>query len=334
MTDASLSQKQRILQLHEMRPWRGLAQTALRLGVFGLLAGLALRAFAAGDYAIYAVFALATGVWFGGAMSLTHDALHHRLTGIRTLDEIIARIISWPIAWPIGTYARVHWLHHRWSGASMRDPERLQPTQREYEAAPPFKRWYYRNQVWFNILVAGAFGMLLRLLSDVWRHREQLPGIGRTALIDAAGIAAVLGVGTALVFELGGWSLVGAVAGLWIAAERSIGVVHQVRNHAEHYGLWGARATLRQAQYRNARDIDTSPLVAWYFNQLNRHATHHVMVGVPYYKLEAAHRFLRAAFEEKQVPFERYRGYLAQVLFAHDLARRRQFIVETQAGPA
>ncbi len=334
MTDASLSQKQRILQLHEMRPWRGLAQTALRLGVFGLLAGLALRAFAAGDHAAYAVLALAAGVWFGGAMSLTHDALHRRLTGVRMLDGGIARIIAWPIAWPIGTYARVHWLHHRWSGASLQDPERLQPTQREYETAPPLKRWYYRNQIWFNVLVAGGFGMLLRLIGDVWMHRGQLPGIGRTALIDALGIASVIAAGAVIAWALGGWSLAAAAAGLWIVTERCTGVVHQVRNHAEHYGLWGARASLRQTQYRNARDIDTSALVAWYFNQLNRHATHHVMVGVPYYKLEAAHRFLRAAFEEKRVPFEQYRGYLAQLLFAHDLARRRQFIVEAREAVA
>ena len=318
--------KEQLRALHEMRPGPGLAQLTLRLAVQAALVASCLSAFAQSDYLRYAVLALGSAAWFGGLLSLTHDALHHRLTGIRVLDDAAARIIAWPIGWPISVYTRVHLAHHRWSGGSFNDPERIQPTRAEYDAASGLKRWYFRNQVWFNIFVAGGAGLLARLVTDAWRHRGHIPLLGRSAAADAAGFLLVTALWVAIAHSIGGWHLVAGGAGLWLLTERAVGVTHQVRNHAEHYGLWGARATHAQTQYQTARDINPSRLAAWYFNHLNRHATHHALVGVPYYNLERAHAYLRDAFARQSVPVIEARGYLAEVLAANRLARRGGFI--------
>ena len=162
---------ERLRALHEMRAAPGVRQFVLRFGVQVVLVALCMTAFRAGQYARYGVLALASAVWYGGLLSLSHDALHHRLTGMRLVDDAIARLISWPLAWPIGVYSRVHLGHHRWAGTSFKDPERIQPTRAEYDAATPLARWYYRNQVWFNVFVAGGFGLLARLTRDGWRNR-------------------------------------------------------------------------------------------------------------------------------------------------------------------
>lgn len=322
------TRKGQLKALHEMRPGPGARQAALRIGVQIGLVAIALWAWQAARYPLFALLACASGIWYGGAMSLTHDALHHRLTGLKRVDDAIARAIAWPLGWPIGVYGRVHLIHHRWAGGSFDDPERLQPTTTEYARASWIARWYFRNQVWFNIFVAGGIGLLVRLLADAWRHRDQVPGLGRLLLIDQAGFAAITAAWAMSAYAAGGWHLLAGAALMWIAAERCTGVAHQLRNHAEHYGLWGARGSHLETQYFNARDVEAGPIAAWYFNHLNRHATHHALVGVPYYNLEAAHRYLRADFADRAVAVQPSRGYLAEVLAANRLARRGGFIVE------
>jgi len=326
MAPATSTDKAQLRMLHEMRPGPGLTQLTLRLGVQAALVTWCLSAFARSEYLQYASLAVASAVWFGGLLSLTHDALHHRLTGIRVLDDVAARAIAWPIGWPISVYTRVHLAHHRWSGGSFKDPERIQPTRAEYDAASALKRWYFRNQVWFNVFVAGGVGLLARLATDAWRHRAHIPSLGRSAAADAAGFLLVTVLWVTIAHSIGGWHLIAGGAGLWLLTERIVGVTHQVRNHAEHYGLWGARATHTQTQYQSARDINASRLAAWYFNHLNRHATHHALVGVPYYNLERAHAYLRDVFARQSVPVVEARGYLAEVLAANRLARRGGFI--------
>lgn len=324
----TLDKKRRLKTLHEMRALPGILQSALRLSVQIVLVTLAVRAWQAEAYGWFALLAITGGVWFGGAISLTHDALHHRLTGIRWLDETIARVISWPLGWPIGLYSRVHLVHHRWAGGSFQDPERIQPTKTEYERASTIKRWYFRNQVWFNILIAGGFGLLARVMADASRHRDDIPGVTRQMVIDHAGIAAVTTAWVAAAYAFGGWHLLIGCTLIWIAAERCTGALHQMRNHAEHYGLWGERGSHLDTQYFNARDVDTSAIAAWYFNHLNRHATHHALIGVPYYNLEAAHHYLREGFRERHVEVRQSRGYLSEVLAANRLAREGGYIEE------
>lgn len=314
--------------LHQMRPWPGAAQTALRIGGQVALVTWAMTAWSRGQWGVYASAAVLSGVWFAGVISLTHDALHRRLTGVGWLDVILARLMSWPIAWPIGVYTVVHLSHHKWAGASLRDPERIQPTMAEYAAASPLRRWYFRNQIWVSVFVTGGVGLLVRLLREAREHRGHLRHIGRATAIDGLGIAAVALVWIAAAYSTGGGQRLAGAVLLWITAERVVGIAHQLRNHAEHYGLWGTHATPMLTQYLNARDIETNRFGAWFFNHLNRHATHHALMGVPFYNLERAHHFLRADLAVPADAPPPARGYLAEVLAANRTARRGAFIAQ------
>lgn len=318
--------------LHEMRPWPGAAQAALRIGGQVALVTWAMTAWSRGQWGAYAVATVLSGVWFAGVISLTHDALHRRLTGVGWLDVILARLMAWPIAWPIGIYTVVHLSHHRWAGASLRDPERIQPTMAEYAAASQRRRWYFRNQIWVSVFVTGGVGLLMRLLREAREHRGQLRHIDRAAAIDGLGIGVVLLTWIAAAYGSGGPSRLAGAALLWITAERVVGIAHQLRNHAEHYGLWGTHATPMLTQYLNARDIETNRFGAWFFNHLNRHATHHALMGVPFYNLERAHRFLRGDLAMPADAPPPARGYLAEVLAANRAARRGAFIVDPYGG--
>jgi len=327
MTTADVQARRDALKaLHQVRLWPGVAQAALRIGGQVGLVTWALAAFSRGEWLTYGVAATCSGVWFAGVISLTHDALHRRLTGIHWLDVVLARVMAWPIAWPIGVYTVVHLSHHRWAGSSLRDPERIQPTMAEYDRASVVRRWYFRNQIWVSVFVAGGIGLLQRLIFEAIEHRGHLRNVGRAAILDAIGITAVALLWTWAAYATGGGRMLAACAGLWLLAERAVGVAHQLRTHAEHYGLWGARKTVLLTQYSNARDIDTSRFAAWFFNHLNRHATHHALMGVPFYNLERAHIFLRAKLAQQAVQPAATRGYMAAVLDAHRTARRRQFI--------
>ena len=299
-----------------LRPWRGLAEVTLRLAVYAVGAGLALSAFSRGDYVRYAVLALGSGVWFAGVMSLTHGALHGRLTGRPWLDAAIARLISWPIAWPIGLYTLVHHRDHDWTGPPLDDPGRIQPTRGEYARASTLGRWYFRNQIWFDIVVSGASGLLQRLLHDVRTRAVTLPGVGRAAAIDVAGILACNAAMVAALWRSGGWELVLGGVGVWYAAERGIGFVHQTRFTAEHYRSW---------RYADARDFRVPPLVGWFLAHLNLHATHHHHRQVaPFALPEAAAALVREGRAPHGGPHAL--GYLGEVLAAHRLARRADFL--------
>jgi fatty acid desaturase len=88
-----------------------------------------------------------------------------------------------------------------------------------------------------------------------------------------------------------------------------------------------------QPQYLNARDIETNALTAWYVNHLNRHATHHALMGVPFYNLERAHAYLLEALARESVPVVRARGYVSAVFAANRLARSGAFIEQGQGTP-
>ena len=67
------------------------------------------------------------GVAYALLLIATHEMLHGTLFGWGRLEYALACLLSWPMAWPFATYARLHHLHHRWNGLDSRDPERTDP---------------------------------------------------------------------------------------------------------------------------------------------------------------------------------------------------------------
>ena len=295
--------------LQGISPWPGLLHLAVRLPVQVLLWFMAWHAWVGEDYAAFAAWALLAAVCFASLMSLTHDALHHRLTGIGWLDECVARLVSWPIAWPIATYKYVHLLHHRMSGSELADPERISPLARDWQQSG-VQRMMLHQQLWVRMFVLGAGGLLMKLLGGL-RGRLGDRVVRRALCSDGLGIVAVLS-GLALVaFVSLGWRGVLGFVVLWVLHERVVGIVHQFRNHMEHYGLWGGEGAFLDTQYATARSIRTNLFGRLYFNNLNRHAEHHVAAAVPFYKLERASLLIAAAYSREGFASVETPGYFA-----------------------
>ena len=106
------------------------------------------------------------GVFYAFWLICTHDAIHHTLFGWPVLEHTLARLISWPMLWPVGTYSELHRLHHGWNGMDLRDPERVQWTEQEYEQASPLIRWYVRHQWVVDIFILGGLGIIIKTLLD------------------------------------------------------------------------------------------------------------------------------------------------------------------------
>ena len=302
--------------LHGVSPWYGLLHLAVRLPLQAALSALAWHAWLNADYAAFAGWGLMAAFCFASLISLTHDALHHRLTGINWLDEIVARLISWPIAWPIAVYKHLHLIHHRLSGSDLADPERISPLASDWQHSK-WRRFRLRHQLWLHMFIYGSFGLLIKLLAGV-AGRLSDRAILRALANDIVGIVVVLGCLGLLAFRTQGMQGVFGFVLLWAMHERVVGIMHQFRNHMEHYGLWGEQEAFVDTQYVTARTIKTNLFARLYFNHLNRHADHHVAPAIPFYKLERAHKVIAKAYQQEGFESLETEGYFSAL---HEVLR-------------
>ena len=112
-----------------------------------------------GGAAIGAV--LIAGVAYGLLLIANHEIVHGTLQGYRELERWLACLLSWPMAWPYLTYARLHQLHHRWNGCDPRDPERTTPLLQERLAAGPLRRLVQRHLLGWRVGVLGGVGLIV-----------------------------------------------------------------------------------------------------------------------------------------------------------------------------
>jgi fatty acid desaturase len=234
----------------------------------------------------FVILTALTGVCMSCWMITTHDAIHHTLTGINWVDEAVPRLISWPIIWVHGIYAEVHKVHHKMNGDDLNDPERVQWTREEYQAAGPVGRFYVRHQWFIDIFVFAGFGLIWKTVSSARQFFPKSKSMRRAVYTDFIGIVLL----NILIYS----AAIAQGAGLrwlvmWLVMERFSGIVLQWRAHVEHYGLWGKGRNYYETQLYACRNISTSAFGSWYFNRLNYHSVHHVFPKVPFYKLKTAH---------------------------------------------
>ncbi len=295
--------------LKRISPWPGALHLLIRLPLQAALWWWACQAWVDQEYGIFILATVFAGLCFASLMSLSHDALHHRLTGVSWLDEFFGRLISWPIAWPIGAYKYVHLIHHQQSGSDLADPERISPLAADWEISP-LKRAGLRNQLWLAMFVTGAAGLAHKILVAVFK-RWHIHSLRRAFIVDVLGIVTTVALLGAAAFWAQGWpGLLGFLIA-WFVHERLVGALHQFRNHMEHYGLWGEQASTSDTQYTSARTIKTNLIGRLFFNGLNRHAEHHLAPAIPFYKLEAAHILIACAYEQEGFASVETNGYTA-----------------------
>lgn len=292
-----------VAEMKHRSPWPGLVRL-VSLGVLCLGGGAI--AWSAPQTWQFALGTAIAAVFYAFWLVCTHDAVHQTLTGWRWVDAIAARLISWPILWPVGTYDALHRLHHRWNGCNLDDPERTQWTAAELSQAGVWGRGWVRHQWAIAVLLCGSVGLVGKAWQQGWRQRAR-PAVRRQLRLDAIGMlvlhAGLLGVVIAT-------GAIGRYVLFWLITERVVGVIMQAREHLEHYGLWGGGEALDPAlrdqplllQLYATRNLESWAIANWLMGGLPYHSIHHAFPHIPWHQLPAANAQIQAILAAHGAP--------------------------------
>lgn len=291
--------------LEQVDPWIGLWRF-VSLGM--LFLSFVVLAWSASTFVGFmgftAIAAFPYAFWF----VCTHDTTHQTLTAWHWFDTWMPRIISYPMLWPYGTYARLHRLHHAWNGIDLRDPERVQWTVAEYQQARPWQQWYVNHQWVIDIFLLGGVGLIAKTVYQGMKLQSHAPDLRRSLLLDGLGIM-VMQSGLAIAAITHGRFVDYLL--FWLVLERIIGIVQQTRDHLEHYALWKTDKNHQITQLYACRNLVTSRFIFWLMGGLPDHALHHTFPAIPFHHLPEAFRRTQAVLEHHQkTPLVRDPGYL------------------------
>ncbi len=324
-----------IADLQTVRPLPGAAQVSLRAAVVAIFAPVALRAWWAGDLAVFALAAVPVAFGWASLLILTHDAVHHTLTGVKHVDDALGRLISWPVLWCHATFFHVHALHHRMNGVDLADPERVHTTDAEIAAATGLARVRLRHKIVWDMVIRGAAGLIFETLGSAWAHRAGRPRIVGAMAQDLVCAPLAFGVVHALAWYVGeglepGRGLDAALGTflLWVAIERVTGWVMYLRKYVEHDGVWEQGSHFFETQCFSTRNIRTNRFMQAFFSGLAHHSVHHAFPRIPAYAMEEAHRRVAALYEQVGRPLPESDGYVGAF---RELWRRSRARVSTRA---
>ncbi|MBD3883724.1 fatty acid desaturase [Phormidium tenue FACHB-886] len=298
-----------VAELTTVNPIVGLC----RFGLLGcVFISFVVLAWSTQQTSLFVAYTAIAGLFYAFWLVCTHDTTHHTLTGWRWFDELMPRLISYPMLWTYGAYAQLHRLHHGWNGIDLRDPERVQWTVAEYQQANFLLRWYVRHQWTIDLLLLGGVGLISKTILTAVQLQSQQPSLRRALILDAIGIfAAQIGLLSLALFNnrLGDYLL------FWLLLERIIGLVVQARGHLEHYGLWGSIHSHQLTQFYACRNLKVSPVVAWLMGGLNNHSAHHAFPHIPFNQLPEATKRIQAVLKQYDLPeLTIGEGYLREVV--------------------
>lgn len=308
-----------VADLESIDSWLGLGRF-VSLGVVFL--SFVWLAWSTPHWLLFVGYTAIAGVFYAFWLVCTHDMVHYTLTGWKPFDEWMPRLISYPMLWPYATYAHLHRLHHAWNGIDLRDPERVQWTETEYQQATSIQRWYVRHQWVIDIGVFGGLGLIVKTVHHALRLKHQFPVL----------LGALLGDGLGMLVMQMSFGLVAVLHHrfiqyllFWLVLERVIGVFLQARDHLEHYGLWCNglwQNDLRQTpkghqltQLYACRNLNTPIWAAWLMGGLNDHAVHHAFPGIPFNRLAEAFDRTQLVLQQYDFPeLSRGDGYIRETI--------------------
>jgi fatty acid desaturase len=306
-----------IKDLQRTDPGPGLRQIVLRLGVLVPLVAWGVVAWWSRSYVSYVFASVAVGLWYAAILMTTHDAVHHTFTGIRWLDELWGRLVSWPVLWCHASFTQIHQLHHRMNGIDLDDPERVDPTPEEIAAAGAFQRFVFRHRIVWAMFVRGAAGLILETFGNAWRFGGRVRKLRGLIVQDVVGAGLSFAAVHAIAYRCAervapgrGLEMVTGTILMWLFVERIVGVAMYLRKHAEHSGHWVSRPHFFETQCLSCRNVDTSEIVGWFFSRLNYHSVHHAFPRIPFYHLEEAHRRVGAMYAAVGISLPMSRGYV------------------------
>jgi fatty acid desaturase len=298
-----------VADLETVNPWIGL----WRFCSLGLLVlGFVILAWTSHRPILFFGYTAIAGVFYAFWFICSHDAVHRTLTGWTWFDDVLPRLVGYPMLWVPSAYAYLHRLHHGWNGINLQDPERVQWTVAEYEQASPLTQWYVRHQWVIDLLIFGGFGMIAKTILKAVRLGHEIPVLHRLLLLDAVGIFVAQ---TICVLIAASYHRLWDYVLFWLVLERIIGIIVQARDHLEHYGLWGKASRYQFTQLYACRNLKTNALVTWLMGGLSYHSVHHAFPQIPFNRLSEAFDRVQAVLEHHGLPTMTVgAGYVSETL--------------------
>lgn len=298
-----------VKDLETQRPVKGLFKIVL---ASVLLVASSYFALSVPENISFFIAALFSGVIYAYALIPTHDAIHYTLTGIKWLDELYARIISYPIFWTHGTYAELHKLHHKMNGVEGRDPERKNPTSTEYFHKNLILRFYYRNRFLIDTFIFSGAGLIYCNIRDGLKFGKFSRSVKRALILD---LSLLLMTHAGIIYMLLPYNAVLKFYLLFFIWERTAGAILHFRAHIEHDSLEPKGSNYYEVQLSSCRNIETWDIVSRYYNRLTYHSVHHAFPKIPFYNLKQAHIRLKEILKNTEVKIVENQGYIDAAKF-------------------
>lgn len=255
------------------------------------------------------------GVAYGLLLIAAHEMVHGTLLGYWKLEQWLACLLSWPMAMPFLTYARLHHLHHRWNGCDPRDPERTTPLLAESQTAGSLRRLMQRHLLWWRVGVLGGVGLIVDTARKGFSLQRQDQGLVQARFIDGAGVAVVQ---TAMLLIALTHGALWRYLLFWLLLERVIGAILQFRGLVEHHQLWRSRDTHLLTQLYATRTISAGSWLNAWMGGLAHHSAHHAFPSIPSERLPLATRRIALVLERHGAPplptLPSYREALIQLI--------------------
>jgi fatty acid desaturase len=276
------------------------AQGALRLAIhLAMLAGAGwLVAIAAGWAVVPAMLLL--GIVQVTLFAPLHETMHLTAFASRRANAIVGWLVSCPSLLNWHFYAALHWDHHRFTQDPARDPELNPP--------PPADLPGYLARVSGFNFWRGR----IEAIADAWRgDLSRYPFIAERARGRIAASLRWMSVFMAAL-SVGSTALVGwwAPLAFWIGPQLLGQPFLRLLLLAEHTGCTNDANGLT-----NTRTTLTNPLLRLLMWNMPYHAEHHLYPSIPFHRLPAAHRALKARLGVIQPGYARWhwrylRGFL------------------------
>ncbi|ASG61282.1 fatty acid desaturase [Klebsiella pneumoniae] len=234
-------------------------------------------------------------IWFTAwYMSLQHELIHGHPTRLAWFNQLLGTL---PLAvwYPYGVYRDSHLAHHRNHLLTHPedDPESYYVTAESWQRFSAWQRRliHLRNTFWGRLLLAPMMDIIHTLNSALWAFREG----DRRAI-------AMWSLHLLLLTGLLNWMAAQGFSPLWfvLAVSYPALALTKVRSFLEH----------RAADDPLARSVINEAGLPWraLFLNLNYHAVHHDLPGVPWYALRQLYLHRQAAYLQRNQGFL-VRGY-------------------------
>jgi len=237
------------------------------------------------SYWLTVAIALLNGPFLVRLFAIQHDCGHRSFVENRALGDWIGRCLGVLTVTPYEIWRYAHAIHHSASGnldrRGLGDINTM--TVREYNAATPMARLYYRiyrNPIMtFGIAPAVLFLIVNRLPFGFMSNRK----FWISAMGHNLGILAILGA----IYAFGGWApilliflpstIFASSIGVWLFY-----VQHQFEStHWENEDEWD----VHEAALHGSSHYVLPPVLQWLSANIGIHHVHHLQSRIPFYRL-------------------------------------------------